>query len=198
MKIYNSKLLTTALSAGVFALGSFTAMNAYAGSSSCLVCWSPDATLCDDMNKPGTSAQGGQDGQDTSEIAVPVMWMSCYEQSFRDGYGAVDQTNCEKTHSNDDPYITWIDFPDDIPGVIDFPDDADYPADNAWWYSDMNCADLREAGYIQKYVPRAASSLTFAPMCVVTNTGSDNEDVEGIGELAPGGTGLLYEACPAN
>ena len=187
----------TVLSAGVFAASSFAAMNAYAAGSSCLVCWSPDATLCDDMNQPGTSA-GYVPGTPLMDVAVPVMWLSCYERHFRNGI-TVDETTCGETFVHP-KYETWIDFPDDIPGDpgIDFPDDGKHPADNAWWYPDMNCADLRREGYIQDYVPRAADSLDYTDICLVRNDGLNNETVSGIGILAPGATGLLPGACPAN
>ncbi len=174
----------TALSAGVFALGSFAAINAYA-KDSCLVCWSPDSSLCQRLDMT-------INGQET----VAVVWMSCYETRFRNGV-ATNETSCGETFV-DPKYEAYIDFPPDIPNFADYPDDDYYPADNAWWYAGKSCQDLRDDKIIPTWVPRAANDLTYTQICLVKNDGSDNEDVAGIGELAPGGTGLIYEACPAN
>lgn len=178
------KVLMTALSAGVFALGSFATMSAYAVDS-CLVCWSPDSSLCQRLDM---TIQGPE--------TVAVMWMSCYEGQFRNGI-AVNETSCGETFVAP-KYEAYIDFPPDIPDFVDYPDDGNYPADNAWWYTGKSCQDLRDLDLIPEWVPLAADSLTYTPICLVRNDGSDNEDVAGIGELAPGGTGLLNEACPAN
>ena len=194
MKIYNPKLLTTALSAGVFALGSFATMNAYAA---CVVCWSPATNDASNWCKQITVSPPTVDEISSPLPPQPVMWMSCYEKSFRsafdDGNGNVGKkvtvARCENAPEN---YITNIPLPATATVVNPL------PADNSWSLDGYTCKQLKDAGSIQEWVPRAADSLTFAPMCVVTNTGSDNEDVEGIGELAPGGTGLLNGACPAN
>ena len=191
MKIYNPKVLTTALSAGVFALGSFAAMNAYA-TNACLVCWSPESTLCDNLNIVFPPPKG----QEIKNPIVPsevVMWMSCYERKFRNG-DSVNYKNCLAAREN---YETDINFPD--PGV-----DDKYFADRSWWFEnaefegEKGCDALKKAKVMPRWVPRAANSLDYADMCVVTNTGSDNEDVAGVGELAPGGTGLLNGVCPTN
>ncbi len=185
------KVLMTALSAGVFALGSFAAINAYAVGA-CLACWSPDSRLCD-LIDPGMEAEGGVNGAQPAA----VMWMSCYEWKFRDDFGDVNKERCGNVPDN---YATFIDFPPDVGGPfpIDYPDDGVHVADNAWWFAGNSCQDLRDRDIIPEWVPRAANSLTYTPICLVKNDGSDNEDVAGIGELAPGGSGLIYQACPAN
>ena len=196
--------LMTVLSAGVFAASSFAAMNAYA-KDSCLVCWSPDSNLCGDMNQPGTSAgyEPPEPGPGIDYTPPPVVWMSCYERHFRTKFGAdgefkaVNATSCEAADVEPDQYSTWINLPDpeDYPGS---PGPGVYSADKAWWYPDMNCADLRKEGYIPKWVPRKGDPLEYTPICLVRNDGLNNETVSGIGILAPGATGLLPGACPAN
>jgi len=205
MKIYNPKVLTTALSAGVFALGSFAAMNAYAdteaddielfndtfknlpmmpipqednlATGACLVCWSPDSTLCEIID----------DSVSSPDPAI-VMWMSCYERNFRSGYGAVNKASCDSAPGN---YSTAIPHPPEK-----FPNPN--KADASWWFAGETCKDVRTRNWVPEYVPRAADPLTYTPICLVNNAGSDNVDVAGVGELAPGGTGLLNGVCPTN
>jgi hypothetical protein len=187
MKIYNKKVLTTALSAGVFALGNFAAMNAYA-SNTCLVCWSEPAGLCQSLPKP-TSPDNKVSFSSANDIQR-VMWMSCYERQFRSEFndvtGEVGRSVTENRCLN-------------VPGnyTAPVPDNfTDEIADNAWWYEGQSCEDLKDVGIIASYIPRAADSLTYTPICLVTNDGSDYEDVDGVGNLAPGATGLLNKACP--
>jgi hypothetical protein len=156
--------LMTALSAGVFAVSSFAAVNAYASDGACVVCWSDPDYLCESIDIHSSSVDS------ISKDPALVMWMSCYERRF-------DVGSCQEAKGT---YFL-----------------AGYGlADNTWWRHGYTCQGLRDEGYIADSVPLAAGSLTYTPICLVKNEGSDYEDVDGVGNLAPGATGLLNEACP--
>jgi len=186
--------LMVALSAGVFAVSSFAAMNAYAHEigeehvhNACLVCWSPDSTLCD-IIADGTGGNAILMDHEPTE----VMWMSCYEEYFRASFDdgtVVTNGRCLNAPGN---YSTAIPHP-----PVGFPNPN--VADASWWFAGKTCRDVvRENEWVPGYVPRAADSLEYTPICLVRNDGLNNETVSGIGILAPGATGLLPGACPAN
>ncbi|MCK5523949.1 MAG: hypothetical protein KAI83_12525 [Thiomargarita sp.] len=143
----------TALSAGAFAVSSFAAVNAYA-TNACLVCWAAGENtswMCN-LNPPTPTKDGTVLSASKQPTHEPVVWMSCYEQNFRNGFGAVTNTRCGEVPGN---YTTYVPYSPNVNPV----DPDDYIADNAFWFEGQSCQDLRDAGIIQDYVPLQATNV---------------------------------------
>jgi hypothetical protein len=202
---FSKKGLMTALGAGVLAASSFAAVNAYAA---CVVCWSPNAQTCTFWAAGVDALTDGEAAYRALMDSTDVMWQSCYENSFRSQFedtngengAAVDRERCMNAPGL---YKTFINFePHDEPNPsetvegLPYPKDGEYAADSAVWFEGKSCLDLKREQVIQANVPLAADSIEYNDLCLVTNKGTNNETVTGIGELAPGATGLLPGACP--
>jgi hypothetical protein len=117
---FNKKGLMTALSASAFALGSFAAVNAYAGGA-CVVCApQADTNFCDWITPPTSLTEG-----EIKTNALDPVWLGCYQSKYP------DQDACED--AVEDPVI--------IPGGLVIPLTTIYIT-HSWWFEGTTCAEL--------------------------------------------------------